>query len=246
MFLIRTIVMRGIAPLAMLGCMAMAGLAQVATTNTATEPAPRPDKGWQDRHNSFVERVKKGNVDLLFIGDSITQGWEGSGKGVWAEAFASKNAVNLGIGGDRTQHVLWRLDNGEIAGIKPKAAVVMIGTNNLGANTNEEIIAGITAIVKKLNTKLPETKVLLLGIFPRAERADNPLRARIKAINTEIAKLDNDKTVFYKNIGGRFLAEDGSLPKETMPDFLHLSSEAYAAWADAIEEDLEQLMAAGK
>ena len=238
----RNFVMRGIVPLAILASLSLAGLAQVVSKNSATDPAPRPDKGWQDRHSKFVERIKKGDADLLFIGDSITQGWEGSGKGVWAEEFESKKAVNLGIGGDRTQHVLWRLENGEIDGIAPKAAVVMIGTNNLGANTNEEIVAGITSIVKKLNDKLPKTKVLLLGIFPRGEKADNPLRTRIKAINAEIAKLNNKKSVFYKNIGGQFLAEDGSLPKATMPDFLHLSSNAYETWADAIEDDLEDLM----
>jgi beta-glucosidase len=234
--------MRGLLPLAMIASMTVAGLAQVATKNSATEAAPRPDKGWQDRHAMFLERVKKGFTNVLFIGDSITQGWEGAGKGVWAEAFDSLGAVNLGIGGDRTQHVLWRLENGEIDGIAPKAAVVMIGTNNLGANTNEEIVAGITAIVKKLNAKLPKTKVLLLGIFPRSEKADHPLRARIKEINAEIAKLDDGKQVFYKNIGGRFLAEDGSLPKATMPDFLHLSTDAYRTWADAIEADLARLM----
>ncbi|MCY2934336.1 MAG: platelet-activating factor acetylhydrolase IB subunit [Planctomycetota bacterium] len=238
----RNFVMRGIVPLAILASLSLAGLAQVVSKNSATDPAPRPDKGWQDRHSKFVERIKKGDADLLFIGDSITQGWEGSGKGVWAEEFESKKAVNLGIGGDRTQHVLWRLENGEIDGIAPKAAVVMIGTNNLGANTNEEIVAGITSIVKKLNDKLPKTKVLLLGIFPRGEKADNPLRTRIMAINAEIAKLNNKKSVFYKNIGGQFLAEDGSLPKATMPDFLHLSSDAYETWADAIEDDLEDLM----
>ena len=242
MFAARNFVMRGIVPLAILTSLSVAGLAQVATKNSAVESAPRPDKGWQDRHKKFLENIKKGDAELLFLGDSITQGWEGSGKGVWSEEYESKKAVNLGIGGDRTQHVLWRLENGEIDGVKPKAAVVMIGTNNLGANTNEEIIAGITAIVKKLNDKLPKTKVLLLGIFPRGEKADNPLRSRIKAINIEIAKLDNDKTVFYKNIGGQFLAEDGSLPKGIMPDFLHLSSEAYGFWADAIEGDLEDLM----
>jgi len=238
----RNFVMRGIVPLAILASLSLAGLAQVVSKNSATDPAPRPDKGWQDRHSKFVERIKKGDADLLFIGDSITQGWEGSGKGVWAHEFESKKAVNLGIGGDRTQHVLWRLENGEINGIAPKAAVVMIGTNNLGANTNEEIVAGITSIVKKLNDKLPKTKVLLLGIFPRGEKADNPLRTRIMAINAEIAKLNNKKSVFYKNIGGQFLAEDGSLPKATMPDFLHLSSNAYETWADAIEDDLEDLM----
>lgn len=240
----RMMVMKGLLPMVMIGTIMAAALAQQAGSNSATEPAPRPEKGWQDRHSKFLERVKQGNANVLFIGDSITQGWEGAGKGVWAEAFDSLGAVNLGIGGDRTQHVLWRLDNGEIDGIQPKAAVVMIGTNNLGANTNEEIVAGITAIVKKLNTKLPKTKVLLLGIFPRSERADHPLRTRIKEINAEIAKLNDGKMVFYKNIGGRFLAEDGSLPKATMPDFLHLSSDAYRTWADAIEDDLERLMKA--
>jgi beta-glucosidase len=238
----RAIIMRGILPMAMIGTIVAAGLAQQATQNSAVDPAPRPDKGWQDRHSKFLERIKQGNANVLFIGDSITQGWEGAGKGVWAEEFESMGAVNLGIGGDRTQHVLWRLDNGEIDGIEPKAAVVMIGTNNLGANTNEEIVAGITAIVKKLNTKLPKTKVLLLGIFPRSERADHPLRTRIKEINTEISKLNDGKLVFYKNIGGQFLAEDGSLPKATMPDFLHLSSDAYRTWADAIEDDLEDMV----
>ena len=124
--------------------------------NDAVVPAPR-EGNWMKRHDSFNERVKQGNVDLVFIGDSITQGWENAGKNVWAEFYGKRNAVNLGIGGDRTQHVLWRLDHGNIDNIKPKLAVLMIGTNNSSTNTSEQIAAGVKAIVEKLRTKLPET-----------------------------------------------------------------------------------------
>src|SRR5438093_9326345 len=112
--------------------------------NDAVIPVPR-EGNWMKRHESFNERVKQGNVDLIFIGDSITQGWEANGKAVWAEYYAKRNAVNLGIGGDRTQHVLWRLDHGNIDGINPKLAVLMIGTNNSGGNTSEQIAAGVKA-----------------------------------------------------------------------------------------------------
>ena len=108
---------------------------QEGKPNDAVVPVPR-DGNWMKRHDSFNERVKKGNVDLIFIGDSITQGWEGAGKKVWEEFYGKRNAVNLGIGGDRTQHVLWRLENGNIEGIQPKLAVLMIGTNNSGSNNS--------------------------------------------------------------------------------------------------------------
>ena len=137
--------------------------------NDAIIPVPR-DGGWMKRHESFNERVKKGNVDLLLIGDSITQGWESSGKAAWEKYYTPRNAVNLGIGGDRTQHVLWRLDNGNVEGISPKAAVLMIGTNNSGTNSPAQIAEGVEAVVKKLRTKLPKTKILVLAIFPRAGR----------------------------------------------------------------------------
>src|SRR4051812_41595863 len=143
--------------------------------NDAVIPAPR-EGNWMKRHESFNERVKQGNADLIFIGDSITQGWEGNGKNVWAEYYAKRNAVNLGIGGDRTQHVLWRLDHGNIDGINPKLALLMIGTNNSGNNTSEQIADGIKAIVEKLRAKLPNTKVLILAIFPRGADKDDPKR----------------------------------------------------------------------
>lgn len=194
------------------------------------------------RHESFNERVKKGNVDLLLIGDSITQGWEGQGKKVWEEFYTKRNAVNLGIGGDRTQHVLWRLDHGNVDGIKPKAAVLMIGTNNAGSNTSEQIAEGVKAIVDKLKEKLPETKVLVLAIFPRGANKDDARRKVNQGANELIAKLADDKQVFFLDIGPKFLAEDGTLSKEIMPDLLHLNEKSYRIWAESIEDKLASLM----
>lgn len=209
--------------------------------NDAVVPAPR-DAGWMKRHESFNERVKKGNVDLLLIGDSITQGWEGNGKKVWEEFYGKRNAVNLGIGGDRTQHVLWRLDHGNVEGIKPKAAVLMIGTNNSGSNTSEQIAEGVKAIVDKLKEKLPETKVLVLAIFPRGANKDDARRKVNEGANALIAKLADDKQVYYLDIGAKFLKDDGTLSKEIMPDLLHLNEASYRIWAEATEPKVAQLL----
>ena len=164
-----------VAPLivaALLSGVARAQAQAQATAESATEPAPR-DGGWVKLHEGFLERAAKGNIDLLFLGDSITAGWnklvDGQGpREVWDRYYEPRHPANFGIGGDRTQHVLWRIEHGEVDGIKPKVIVLMIGTNNARANSSEEIAAGITAIVKKLGEKLPETKILLLGVFPRS------------------------------------------------------------------------------
>jgi beta-glucosidase len=215
--------------------------AQDKKENDAIKPVPR-EGNWMKRHESFNERVKQGNVDLVFIGDSITQGWEGAGKNVWAKFYTPRNAVNLGIGGDRTQHVLWRLDNGNVDGISPKLAVVMIGTNNSGTNTSEEIADGVKAIVEKLRTKLPKTKVLVLAIFPRGpDKASKGRQVNSKA-NEIIAKLADGNMVHYLDIGPKFLAEDGTLSKEVMPDLLHLNEKSYTTWAEAIEPTVKKLM----
>lgn len=208
---------------------------------SACIPCSRGDK-WEVRHKSINERVKKGNVDLIFIGDSITHGWEGGGKAVWEKYYAKRNAANLGIGGDRTQHVLWRLDNGNIEGISPKLAVLMIGTNNSSQNPPEEIAAGVKLIVEKLRTKLPTTKVLILAIFPRGADAKDSKRIVNEKTNAIIAKLADDKNVYYQDIGAKFLDKDGKLPKEIMPDLLHPNAKGYAIWAEAIEPTVVKLM----
>jgi beta-glucosidase len=209
--------------------------------NDALVPAPR-EGGWMTRHQSFNERVKQGNVDLIFIGDSITQGWERAGKAAWDQYYARRNAVNLGIGGDRTQHVLWRLDNGNIEGIQPKLAVLMIGTNNSGTNTSEQIAAGVKAIVEKLRSKLPETKILVLAIFPRGADPSDAKRQVNEGANAIIKTLADGKTIHYLDIGSKFLAADGTLSKEVMPDLLHLNESSYRTWADAIEPKVKELL----
>jgi lysophospholipase L1-like esterase len=206
-----------------------------------TEPKPR-DGNWMKRHEAFLERAKQGNIDLLFLGDSITAGWDGkNGKAVWERFYGPRHAANFGIGGDRTQHVLWRLDNGEIDGIKPGVAVLMIGTNNARTNSSDEIAEGIEAIVKKLREALPETKILLLAVFPRGEKP-GPVREKLAAVNQRIARLDDGKYVKYLDIGARFVNDDGTISKEIMPDYLHLSSRGYRIWADAMEPTLWSML----
>lgn len=219
-------------------CVAQQGTLETAApskTNTAIDPVPR-DGNWMKRHESFNERVQKGNVDLLMIGDSITHGWEGAGREVWQKYYGDRNAVNLGIGGDRTQHVLWRLENGNIENISPKLAVLMIGTNNSGSNTPEEIAAGVDAIVQKLRTDLPETKVLVLAIFPRGEDDRHPGRkVNMKANELIETQMDGEKMVSFLNINSSFLDDDRTLSRDIMPDLLHPHEKGYAIWAEAME-----------
>jgi beta-glucosidase len=231
------------ASLALLIALVSAGAISVAQdkAHDAITPVPR-DGGWMKRHESFNERVKQGNVDLLLIGDSITQGWEGAGKKVWEKHYTPRNAVNLGIGGDRTQHVLWRLDNGNVEGISPKAAVLMIGTNNSGTNSSVQIAEGVEAIVKKLRTKLPKTKILVLAIFPRGADVNDAKRKVNVGANLQIRKLDDGEMVHYLDIGDKFLNADGTLSKEVMPDLLHLNEASYKTWAEAIEPKLKELL----
>jgi beta-glucosidase len=212
--------------------------------HSAVKASPR--KGdWMKRHEQFNQKVKanQGNIDLIFVGDSITQGWEGQGKDVWEKYYSHRKPLNLGIGGDRTQHVLWRLDNGNIEGIQPKVAVVMIGTNNSGNDRNSagEIVDGIKAIVNKLRMKLPETKILLLAVFPRGEMF-NDQRGNILQVNQVIRKLHDGEHVHFLDIGYRFIDKDGMIPRAIMPDFLHFSTPGYGVWAKAIENKLSSLL----
>ena len=149
----------------------------------------------------------------------------------------------MGIGGDRTQHVLWRLDHGNLDGISPKLAVLMIGTNNSNGkdNTAEEIGAGIQAIVKSLRAKSPKTKVLILAIFPRGEKP-NPQREKNARASQIASELADSKDVYFLDIGSKFLTPDGTLTKEIMPDYLHLSPQGYEIWADAIEPNVAKLL----
>jgi lysophospholipase L1-like esterase len=212
-------------------------------SEATTKPAPR-DAKWLERHESINKRAQEKKWDLVFIGDSITAGWGGAGKKVWKESYAPRNAGNLGIGGDQTQHVVYRIENGNLEGQSPKLAVVMIGTNNLGGNRFEapDTIEGVTAVVESIRRTIPETKILLLGVFPRGQAADDPYRAKIADTNKGISELADWENVHYLDIGHVFLEEYGTLSKKIMPDFLHLSPEGYRRWAEAIEEKVAELL----
>jgi lysophospholipase L1-like esterase len=208
-----------------------------ATTQSVTSA-----QTFMDLHQQFLARAKQGNVDLLFLGDSITRGWAGRGKAVWEHRYEPLRAANFGIGGDRTQHVIWRIENGELEGIKPKVAVVMIGTNNSGNDSAESIAAGVTKIVNLVRAKLPNTKVLLLAVFPRTRPNEEGRVATINQVNQIIAKLDDGKMVRFLDIGAKFLGPDGKVPPEIMYDGLHLTEKGYQIWADAMAPLLEQMM----
>jgi N-acetylglucosamine-6-sulfatase len=204
----------------------------------ANVPLARDD----NRHRTFMDIARGSQIELVFVGDSITDGWRNAGQTIWDQHFAPLKAANFGIGGDTTQGVLWRMQNGEIDGYKAKLIVMMLGTNNINRNPNDEIVDGNRLIVEEFKKRQPQAKVLILGIFPRAPQATDPYRASIKDINSKLAKLADNKQVFFMDIGDKFLAPDGTLTPEIMPDGLHPNFRGYRIWADAISDRVKQLM----
>jgi lysophospholipase L1-like esterase len=219
---------------------------QPAVMQPADVPAPklgpggRMDAHFQKMHESFLLRRSQGPIGVLFLGDSITEGWSGRGKRVWDQYYGNMDAANFGIGGDKTQHVLWRIDNGELDGISPKVVVLLIGTNNIGYPA-DDILKADELIVQRIHEKLPDSKVLVLGIFPRGASADDPRRAKIKTVNVGLATLDDGSKTRFLDIGSKFLNDDGSLPRPIMPDFLHPSPAGYLIWADAMAPLLDEM-----
>jgi lysophospholipase L1-like esterase len=216
----------------------------VIHTNTAIIPVPRTGS-ITNRQSQVLQRAKDapGDYDIEFIGDSITQGWESGGKNVWQEFYGKRKVINFGVSGDRTQHVLWRFGKGQLDGVKAKAAVVMIGTNNSNKedNTEADILEGVTAIVQQIRTRQPDTKVLLLAIFPRG-KTFSPQRGKILQVNQALARLDDGKHVFYLDIGPQFIENDGSISTGMMRDALHPGEAGYKIWAAAIEPKLKELL----
>ncbi len=211
----------------------------------ATQPAHRKDQGWwKQRHQQKLKEVKKGGHELVFIGDSITQGWEGHGKATWEEFYGDRKALNLGYSGDRTEHVLWRLLNGELDGVDPKAYVLMIGTNNSGHRQAppEETAGGIKLILELLRDRSPEAEILLLSVFPRDEQPDGKLRKINDGINEIIKGHADDGRIHWLDMTDTFLNDEGVLTKEVMPDALHPQGKGYRMWAEAMEPKLEELL----
>jgi lysophospholipase L1-like esterase len=210
------------------------------TAATYTQTAQRMGP----RHIEFVETAGKGNIDLLLEGDSITDWWvQGdANKAMFEKYFGNMRTANFAIAGDTTQGNLWGLKNGEGQGFQPKAVMLMIGTNNTAANTAPEIAEGVGAVVLELRKDFPNAKILLLAIFPRGLPGD-PVREKIAQVNQIVSKLDDQRHVFYMDIGQKFLDEKGVfLPDSFRPDNLHPLAKGYDIWGAAVQDKLAELM----
>jgi lysophospholipase L1-like esterase len=215
--------------------------------NTAIIPVLSPQ--FQAKHLANLEVAKRGDAQLLFMGDSITDFWRNpdgnyAGKPVLDKHFGQWKVANYGIAGDTTQGVLFRLRDGEGTGIQPRAIMLMIGTNNTARNSAAEIAEGVGAIVLELRRDFPQARILLLAIFPRS-RPNDPVRATIAEINRSIAKLHDGDHVQYLDIGQGFLDADGNIAVDVMSDGLHPTTKGYEIWAQAVKDPLARLMAAG-
>jgi lysophospholipase L1-like esterase len=237
---------------------ALGNVAAAAEHASTTDPVPgvwpNPTE-WRQRHEGFVAAAIKDGVDVLFLGDSITDFWrrsatetvptflpEGGGRAVWDKTFARLKAANFGSCGEGTQHVLWRVRNGRLDAILPKLVVLMIGVNNLAmmGNSCEEVAGGIKAIVREIHARTPTTKVLLLGLYPHLDEA---LMGRIRQVNAIVARLDDGgATVKFMDLGDRFRSADRTL-KSVMPDGCHPNAKGYQVVADAILPTVRMMIA---
>ena len=202
-------------------------------------------KWWVSRHKQKLAlKEKMGKVDLVFLGDSITHAWDAKGEKVWQKYYAKRNALNIGFSGDRTEHVLWRLNNGAVDGIDPKLLVLMIGTNNTGHRQDkpEDTAEGIEDILEVLEDKLPNTKVLLLAVFPRGAKPDDKKRKLNDGSNEIIKDFHDGERVHYLSINDKFLDAKGVLSRRVMKDLLHPNPDQYQVWAESIELKVKELM----
>jgi len=201
---------------------------------------PRPDAWWMARHEGFLKQTMehKSDLQVIFFGDSITEGWAGNGKDIWNKFYTPIHAYNYGISGDRTEHLVWRVEHKEFDGLMAKVVVLKIGTNNLGDNTEEDIAHGIKQVINVTLAKMPSTKVLLLGIIPRA----GDLEKKVQAINTIISKYNDDKHVFYLDMSDKFQDSPGKEKAGLYVDTVHLTKEGYQVWYDTMEPLLKKLL----
>ncbi|MCW5935276.1 MAG: GDSL family lipase [Fimbriimonadia bacterium] len=201
---------------------------------------------WLERHRGNVDRAQRGDAQIVFLGDSITEGWMGEGRVFWDQSYVPRGAVDFGISGDKTQQLLWRIAHGTLDGMSPRLVILKIGVNNLWADVfthgTQKVAEGIRLVVQAIQEKQPASKILLLGILPAGRFPDDPLREFIAEINAQSAQLDNGESIRYLDMGERFLMPNGEVSAEVMPDYLHLSEKGYAIWHETMEPLLQELV----
>lgn len=213
----------------------------------ADKPVARVDyaKTWLEEYRQATGGAAfPADPRIMFLGDSLQRNWLDTGKAVWREYWEGRGAAVLAVGGDTTGHVLWRIEQGQMPPeIKPRVVVVQIGTNNISkGQEGAELAAGVGAVVKAVRAKLPEARVLVMGIFPR-HPTPHRIREKVKRTNAALAAKAAEWGVTFVDIGGQFLDAQGNLPKETSPDALHLSEQGYRVWAKAVVEQVDRLAA---
>ncbi|HYQ71768.1 MAG TPA: GDSL-type esterase/lipase family protein [Gammaproteobacteria bacterium] len=209
----------------------------------ATTPFRNPYAAERLQLPTLAARQTDG-VELVFLGDSITQSWDRQGRAVWKEFYGQRHALNFGVNMAQTGNLLWRIEAGHFDAIRPRLVVLMIGTNNTryGGHSPPQIAAGVAAVIEALQSRLPETRILLLGIFPRGRTTDDPWRRNNEAANRLLASQGDGKRVIFRDIGSAFLNRDGSVKPELMKDPVHLNARGYRVWAEAIEADISRLL----
>jgi beta-glucosidase len=221
-------------------CSSAAPVEKAVETRLALLPVENTDM--HQRNVDLAKRAKaSGDAQLVFLGDSITQGWEDGGTSVWKGEFAAYSPLNLGVSGDRTEHVLWRLGTGAYDQLHPKVMVIMIGTNNTGHRMDPpaDTAAGVKEILAQLKRRFPKTRLVLLAIFPRGEKADDPMRKNNDAVNALIAPIARGIGADWMDLSRAFVDAKGVLSKDLMPDFLHPNTRGYEIWANAIRDSLK-------
>jgi lysophospholipase L1-like esterase len=208
----------------------------------AAIPVAREDPAGAQRSAQIGTQIAQSHAQLVFLGDSITDGWTSVGGAVWERFYAGRAPINMGVGGDRTEHVLWRIERQDFPRLGARVIVLMIGTNNMYASTPAEIAAGVDAVVQALHARVPAAAVVLLAIFPRGELEADPLRQRVAETNRLLRSLRLPRNAVYLDIGKSFLEADGRISPETMPDALHLSAQGYERWACALEPTLQKVL----
>ena len=237
---------------ALAGCLfigTLLGHAQPQTIWPADRPAPRADGNSEAAHAQLVDKAKAGGIDVYFIGDSITRRWGATDYpellAHWTKNFFGWNAANFGWGADRTEHILWRLEHGELDGVNPKVIVVLAGTNNVGAEPGgpakvADITRGIEAIVAACRRKAPSAAIVLTAIFPRND--NTAVMPEIDQINRNLAKLADGRSVRYLDVNGQLADESGRLRDGMMHDGLHPTVQGYQVWADGLKPILTELL----